>query len=148
MSVHYDRELDVLVYDRKLQDGPGNRMYGLEVCKSLHLDETFLKCAYGIRSKYFPEARGELVQTQSRYNGNKIRGMCEMCNKEMGQEVHHMQPQKEADEEGFIETSDSVFHKNHVANLMNICETCHDEHHRNETSMVRKKTTGGYKVMN
>ena len=148
MSVHYDRELDVLVYDRKLQDGPGNRMYGLEVCKSLHLDETFLKCAYGIRSKYFPEARGELVQTQSRYNGNKIRGMCEMCNKEMGQEVHHMQPQKEANEEGFIETSDSVFHKNHVANLMNICETCHDEHHRNETSMVRKKTTGGYKVMN
>lgn len=148
MSVHYDRELDVLVYDRKLQDGPGNRMYGLEVCKSLHLDDAFLTCAYGIRSKYFPESRGELAQTQSRYNGKKIRGVCELCNKEVGQEVHHMQPQKEADEEGFIETSQGVFHKNHVANLMNICETCHDEHHRNETSMVRKKTTGGYKVMN
>ena len=148
MSVHYDREMDVLVYDRKLQDGPGNRMYGLEVCKSLHLDEAFLTCAYGIRSKYFPETRGDLVQTQSRYNVKKIRGMCEMCNKEIGQEVHHMQPQKEADEEGFIETSDGVFHKNHVANLMNICETCHDIHHKNETSMVRKKTTGGYKVLN
>ena len=48
MAVHYDRELDALIYDRKLQDGPGNRMYGLEVCKSLHLDDDFLTQAYQI----------------------------------------------------------------------------------------------------
>ena len=42
MAVHYDRELAALVYDRKLMDGPGNRMYGLEVCKSLHLPDDFL----------------------------------------------------------------------------------------------------------
>ena len=147
MAVYYDREEDMLVYDRKLQDGPGNRMYGLEVCKSLHLDDAFLKKAYEIRSKYFPETRSELQQKKSKYNAKKIRGMCEICHNEMGQEVHHLQPQKDADEDGFIETDRGVFHKNHVANLMNICEGCHDEHHRNETSMRRKKTTKGYKVM-
>lgn len=31
MAVVYDKEKDVLVYDRKLRDGPGNNLYGLEV---------------------------------------------------------------------------------------------------------------------
>ena len=54
MAVRYDRESDTLIYDRKLMDGPGNRMYGLEVCKSLYLPEQFLQQAYDIRTKYFP----------------------------------------------------------------------------------------------
>jgi len=41
MAVHYDREHDCLVYDRVMRDGPGNNMYGLEVCKSLHLPTAF-----------------------------------------------------------------------------------------------------------
>ena len=66
MAVHYDRELDALVYDRKLMDGPGNRMYGLEVCKSLHLPDDFLEQAYQIRSKYFPDTKGELSHSISK----------------------------------------------------------------------------------
>ena len=146
MAVHYDREEDILVYDRKLQDGPGNRMYGLEVCKSLHLDDAFLNKAYEIRSKYFPDTQTGLQQKKSRYNAKKIRGMCEMCDNEIGQEVHHLQPQKDANEDGFIENEQGVFHKNHVANLMNVCESCHDEYHREELSVSRKKTTKGYKL--
>jgi DNA mismatch repair protein MutS len=61
MAVHYDRELDCLVYDRLLRDGPGNRMYGLEVCKSLYLPEDFLEEAYRIRTKYYPTARASLL---------------------------------------------------------------------------------------
>jgi DNA mismatch repair protein MutS len=147
MAVYYDREEDMLVYDRKLQDGPGNRMYGLEVCKSLHLDDEFLNKAYEIRSKYFPETHTDLNQKKSRYNAKKIRGMCEICQNEIGQEVHHLQPQKDADDNGFIENSGGVFHKNHVANLMNVCESCHDEYHREDKSISRKKTTKGYKLV-
>ena len=43
MAVAYNKAQDMLVYDRKLQDGPGESMYGLEVCKSLHLPTLFFR---------------------------------------------------------------------------------------------------------
>ena len=36
MSVVFDRERRTLVYDRKLREGPGENMYGLEVCKCIY----------------------------------------------------------------------------------------------------------------
>ena len=150
MAVHYDRELDALVYDRKLNDGPGNRMYGLEVCKSLHLSEDFLKRAYHIRTKYFPETKGELSHPTSRYNADKIRGVCELCEKDIGAETHHLYAQADADKDGFIEQSDgNVIHKNHPGNLMSVCEACHDQYHASgeDVVLLRKKTSKGYKII-
>jgi len=146
MEVRYDRELDSLVYDRKLKKGSGPRIYGLEVCKSLHLDEEFLEKAYEIRNKYYPETRGILSNKQSTYNAKKIRGICEMCKKNMGEEVHHLQHQEHANEDGFINS----FHKNHKANLLTVCEECHDTLHNaehNNKVMVKKKTSKGMKLI-
>lgn len=142
MSVIYDREKDCLVYDRKLKDGPGTKTYGLEVCKSLYLNEEFLEQAYSIRNKYFPETRGELSKTASVYNANKIRGICELCKTEIAEETHHIVEQQTADNDGFI----GHFHKNHKANLMSVCGNCHDKiHHDNSIEVKqRKKTTKGY----
>ena len=125
MAVHYDRETDALVYDRVLRDGPGDRMYGLEVCKSLHLPQDFLDLAYALRTKYFPTARGDLQLTSSVYNSQKLRGRCELCQVEMSTETHHKIPQRLADADGFVTTPRGVFHKNHVANLQSVCEGCH-----------------------
>lgn len=138
MSVIYDRALDALIYDRRLCDGPGNRMYGLEVCKSLHLDDGFLEKAYQIRQKYF--TKSELSFASSPYNKDKIRGICELCNEKLGEEIHHLDPQKNADVNGFIGT----FHKDHAANLMTVCSKCHDNIHSSKKTIVRKKTTKGY----
>jgi DNA mismatch repair protein MutS len=140
MAVLYDKELDALVYDRKLCDGPGTRMYGLEVCKSLHLEDEFLEKAYAIRAKYF--AKSELDHHAAKYNAKKIRGICELCKTEMGEEIHHLDPQKNADQDGFIGT----FHKNHPANLMTVCEKCHDKVHANMSNsvMIKKKSTKGF----
>ena len=146
MSVVYDRENDTLVYDRKLKDGPGNSMYGLEVCKSLNLPQDFLDNAYEIRMKYHPESRSLLSLKTSRYNSKKIMGLCEKCGKNMGTEVHHLQHQINADESGFITTADNIFHKNNLANLMTLCEKCHNEEHVKTTSKKgdkRVKTTKG-----
>jgi DNA mismatch repair protein MutS len=147
MAVHYDREIDALVYDRKLMDGAGNRLYGLEVCKSLYLESDFLERAYEIRNKYHSDVRGILSEQKTKYNARKIRGICEICNESMGEEVHHLMPQKDADQNGFI----GHFHKNHPANLANICEKCHDHIHKEERGnnpigQIRKKTTKGYKL--
>jgi DNA mismatch repair protein MutS len=169
LEVWFDREKQCLVYDRKLKSGAGTRNYGLEVCKSLFLSEHFLERAYNIRNKYYPENQGFLTHNESRYNSKKIRGVCEMCNTNIGEEIHHMYPQEMAESGGYISTEDSgVFHKNHPANLMSICEKCHlNMHHPTslgDSSVVselsdttssatttktkriirRKKTTKGY----
>jgi DNA mismatch repair protein MutS len=148
MSVIYDREKDCLIYDRKLKEGPGTRTYGLEVCKSLYLSEDFLERAYSIRNKYHPHTNGELSQIQSRYNSGKIRGVCEMCNENMGEEIHHLEHQKDADINGFI----GSLHKNHPANLLSVCEKCHNKFHdktdvQSKAPIQKKKTTKGYKLI-
>jgi DNA mismatch repair protein MutS len=143
MEVKYDKENDVLVYDRKLKDGPGNSLYGLEVCKSLNLPYDFLEAANNIRLKYNPDGRSVLSLKQSRYNSNKIVSNCEKCGKNIGTEVHHLQYQADADENGIIKTEDSIFHKNSLANLMTLCEMCHNETHKTNVKQKRVKTTKG-----
>jgi DNA mismatch repair protein MutS len=130
LSVVYDRASDSLIYDRLLKDGPGNRMYGLEVCKSLHLPTDFLETAYTIRNKYHSSGSGALSHPTSHYNAKKVRGMCEMCHTHLGEEIHHLQPQQDADRDGYI----GHVHKNHPANLMSICSKCHDNLHSKEKS--------------
>lgn len=142
MAVHYDREQDCLVYDRVMRDGPGDNMYGLEVCKSLHLPTAFLDQAFAIRNKYFPEKEGTLGMKVSKYNAQKIRGMCERCGTELSTETHHLAEQANADGDGFI--VGTAVHKNHAANLMALCEKCHLEIHRTVKKVVKKKTTKGY----
>ena len=139
LEVTYNKEKDILVYDRKLKDGPGFSMYGLEVCRSLHLPEDFLKYANEIRLKYRNSEQSILSTKPSKYNAKKIRNMCEMCNSEMGTEIHHLQHQKNADQLNFI----GHFHKNHVANLISICEKCHDVVHSNGEQHRKVMTSHG-----
>jgi DNA mismatch repair protein MutS len=129
MTVIYNREKDVLEYDRKLKEGPGDNMYGLEVCKSLHLPESFLQLAHSIRTKYHPQYTSPLALKSSHYNSTKIVGICQKCNVNMGTEVHHLHHQATANENNIIISKDNVFHKNHEANLMTLCEKCHHEFH-------------------
>jgi DNA mismatch repair protein MutS len=143
MSVVYDKESDALIYDRKLRNGPGDNMYGLEVCKSLSLPLDFLENANNIRMKYYPESASILDLKKSHYNAKHIKGLCEQCGKEVSSEVHHLQHQKEANEQGIIQSLGTPFHKNHSANLMNLCKKCHDEFHEKSVTHKKMKTTKG-----
>ena len=145
MSVIYDKEKDMLIYDRKLKDGPGTNMYGLEVCKSLNLPQDFLDTAHQIRMKYKPETNSLLDQKSSHFNAKHIKGMCEKCGIKIASEVHHLQYQQDADDRGIIKNTNEglTFHKNHPANLISICNTCHDEIHSAGTKLKKVKTTKG-----
>ena len=146
MEVIYNKEKDVLIYDRKLKDGPGNSMYGLEVCKSLSLPQDFLDAAYEIRMKYHPESKSILSLKTSQYNSKKIVNLCEKCGKNQGKEVHHLQYQKDANNDGIIYNCDGVFHKNNLANLITLCESCHNEIHKKDTKLKKVKTTKGIQL--
>lgn len=142
MSIQYDTENDKLIYNRKLTDGPGDSMYGLEVCKGLHLPSSFLTSAHEIRNKYNKKGQSILDYEKSKYNSKKLKGgLCEFCNKNISQEIHHLQYQQDANiSNGYINED---FNKNHIANLMNICSPCHDEIHKLQKKMTKKKTTNG-----
>ena len=139
MKVIYNAEQDCLIYERKIQDGPGNSNYGLEVCRSLQMPKHFLEKAYSIRAQLDPTSKSITTRKKSSYNSKKIKSVCEMCDAE-GVDIHHLQPQSDANKDGIIET----FHKNHVANLMNVCKTCHNKFTKNKTKLKRKKTTKGF----
>lgn len=125
LSVKFDRKLDKLIYNRKLQDSVGNGTYGIEVAMSLHLPSYFIEEAYRIRNNYYPHTAGDLTFKTSSYNSLKIKGRCEMCNA-TSQEVHHIKHQQFADKDGFF----GSVHKNHLQNLMNLCSKCHDTLHK------------------
>ena len=131
-----------IIYDRKLKDGSGSNIYGLEVCKSLHMPSDFLNKAHEIRRFIYPEEEEIMLINKSRYNNKKLKGNCELCgNKAV--DVHHMIPQKESNENKFID----FFHQNHKANLMNLCKECHNKETISERRLRKTKTSDGMKYM-
>ena len=155
MTVIFNKATNKLIYDRKLREGAGESMYGLEVCKSLDLPLDFLERAHQLRSKYlnhnlylYPNpnvnlnSKAILSNTVSHFNSQKVRNICEICNIKVGTEVHHLQHQKNA-VKGVIKKE---FNKNHVANLINICELCHDILHKSNKEHKIVKTSDGYEI--
>jgi DNA mismatch repair protein MutS len=144
LRVKYNYETKQLVYDRKLADGAGESIYGLEVCKSLHLPDDFLTRAYEIRSRFIMGNDHSILSLKtSAHNREKVRGICEICNKNIGTEIHHLQYQRDADKDGYIKH----FHKNHLANLASICESCHTHIHEDGLVFEKKKTLDGKTIL-
>ena len=137
MVVEYDEATGELIYNRKLQNGSGTRLYGLEVCKSLSMPKEFLHMANNFRCS---KNNTILSGKTSKYNAKKIKSLCELCGKKAS-DIHHMVPQKMANSGGFINN----FHKNHKANLMSICNKCHLKVTKDGTIHRKIKTNNGFK---
>ena len=125
LEVRYDANLNALVYDRKLKEGSGSSIYGLEVCRSLSLPEAFLERANQIRKDILHIDNKVLKNKSSKYNSQVYFDVCELCG-DPSQEIHHIKEQHKADKNGLIE---GVTRKNDVSNLMNVCSSCHDQIH-------------------
>ena len=130
LSVKYDSNSKLLLFDRLLKDGSGDSIYGLEVCRSLDLDNNFIKMANCIRQEIL--GTNILVRNKkSKYNKKLIIDKCNICNKNDATETHHIRFQKDADTNGFIDH----FHKNKKFNLIGLCEKCHDSIHNGDLNI-------------
>jgi hypothetical protein len=109
----------------------------------LNLPQDFLNTAHNIRMKYHPQSSSLLDQKTSHFNAKHIKGMCEKCGTELATEVHHLIFQQDSDDKGIIKQKGLTFHKNNDANLLSICEKCHDEIHKSGTKHKKVKTTKG-----
>ena len=121
LEVYFDGEK--LIYDRKLKNGSGSSMYGLEFAKSIYMDDEFLKIAENIRKKLtneYNEIELLIKKKRSRYNKNLFVATCAICGAPV-EDVHHIK-EKEKAVDGFVEHIPI----NHKYNLIPLCK----KHHR------------------
>ena len=52
LTVDYDKEKDILIFDRKLKEGSGDSVYGIIVAKYIIHDTKFMKLAQEIKMKF------------------------------------------------------------------------------------------------
>ena len=135
LKVHYDAVKDILIYDRNLEEGPGNTYYGLEVAKAMNIPYEYLELAQEIRKEILKEGT-----RTSPYNSKLLVKECEICGNRINSilEVHHITQQKEANKDGFLPDG---AHKDSMNNLIVLCEKCHDEHHAGKLKIGKMKQT-------
>jgi len=118
---------DEIVYLRKLVKGSGDAIYGLEIAKNILKNNNFIMKANEIRNNLLNISNNILNTETSNYNNDVFIHNCAICN-ENATETHHIKFQKEANEDGFIDT----IHKDNKSNLVNLCEKHHLDVHNNK----------------
>ena len=120
LKINYDKEKNLLIYDRKLEEGSGPSIYGLQVCEAMGLSNDF--CSYAKQMLNKLEDKQNIIDTKkSIYNSNILMDHCEICNSKDDLETHHIQDQQFADKNNMIDH----FHKNNKHNLVPLCKSCH-----------------------
>jgi DNA mismatch repair protein MutS len=119
------RDDNTIIYERKLKEGQGSNIYGIEVCKSLDMPVIFMNNAEKIRKELLGINEKLLETKKSNYNSLLFMDVCQICNKNKSEETHHINYQSFSDNKGYFEN----FHKNSKHNLVNICKECHDKEH-------------------
>ncbi len=129
LDVTNDEQNDCLVYHRKIKEGIGNSLYGLEAAKHIFKDRPdFIKKCLATRRQIL-EIPDKLFSGQpSNYNAKLIVHDCKICGKK-AVDTHHINFQCTANDEGTIEIYDLKFHKNKLANLVPLCKYCHIKVH-------------------
>jgi DNA mismatch repair protein MutS len=135
-----------IIFNRKLQDGPGSNLYGLEVCKNIISNVDFIDYAFNVRNSLTNNNNQILaIKKRSKYNTHKIMTNCEICKSESNLETHHIFFQSEANERGFLKKG---IHKNHLSNLCVLCKNCHDLVTYNKITIYGYIDTSNGKILN
>lgn len=123
-----------IVFERKLNPGPGGSIYGLEVCEFLGMDTKFIARAFQLRAMITPEKADKATVARpkpSRYNSKKMVQCCESCGysprlpTDSALDSHHVKHQSLADKNGMI----NGVHKDSLSNLRVLCKRCHRAEH-------------------
>jgi DNA mismatch repair protein MutS len=132
----------IMVYNRKLINGPGSALYGIEVAKAMKLDKQIIQDSLLIRNSLSDRQLLSNIKN-THFNSNMYRLDCSICG-EKAQEIHHINQQKFADKNGNI----THFHKNNKHNLVPLCEKCHlNVHHGHIIIKGYTKTFDGIKLL-
>ena len=127
LHVEYDPVSKKLIYDRSLRPGSGTSLYGLEVARAMDLPLDFIEQAQKNRRALL-NTRAQSGAPTSSWNSAIVRRSCEMCDSAIISEleVHHIEPRILANAAGLLPNGKPM---NAIANLIVLCDKCHDKHH-------------------
>ena len=122
-----------IVFGRKIFEGLGEKLYGIEVAEYIIDNEEFQRLATKTRRQLLDERHGvgggDGAPKSSTYNSATYVDECAICGTKVGQlDVHHIHSQKYADCNDTIE----YFNKNHGGNLVVLCVDHHNQVHKGE----------------
>jgi DNA mismatch repair protein MutS len=117
-----------LRYDRRLHDGPGSDLYGIEIARALGLPGELVASAFRFREAIEIIVHEDKAYQASRYNSGLIVDACRRCGSRIGLHTHHITPQEVFDGG----RAPPGAHKNGLYNLVVLCESCHQGIHRED----------------
>lgn len=145
LKVDIDKISNKITYNRQLVDGIGSTIYGLEIAQAMGIDECTMQLAYKIRNKLLNKDQSNLTLKKSRYNSDLYYDKCQMpfCNN-VASNTHHIKYQCDANKDtGII----GHLHKNHLSNLIPLCDECHHSIHQNKLKINGfKLTSNGWEI--
>ena len=122
-------EQNKITYSRKLRDGPGKSIYGLEVAKYVLDDSEFINNAFEIRHSIMNkeiDMNSDIIPKKSSiYNSELFIDKCSICDSTEKLDVHHILFQCSAD------NNNNIGHvsKNSKNNLVVLCKKHHQDVH-------------------
>ena len=138
LAVEYTDEK--IIYNRKIIDGTGDAIYGLEVAKFIIKDYDFIKKANKTRNHIVNKTNFTDIKT-SKYNSDFIVDACEICESKEDLDVHHIIEQKH------FKINKLNREKNSLCNLVTLCKKHHHEvHNKNLTIRGYVFTSNGIQL--
>ena len=152
LSIQYDAQNDVLIFDRQLKPGPGEKLYGLLVAKYIIRNPEFVKLAQHIKCQMLDEENRILTDKTSKYNSKVFMTECKICGKKPNPnnnvylDTHHINQQKDC-KFGFV-IDKAHLPKNNESNLIVLCRNCHVNVHQDKIKINGYvETTNGRKLL-
>ena len=121
LKTEYNTNINKYVFHRKLEEGGGDSLYGLEIARQILNCPDIINKAMQTRNMLLGNSSNIVIPKKSRYNKKLFMDECKHCKSRVELHTHHIIYQKD----------DPVF-KNKTNNLVNLCEKCHQLIHKDE----------------
>ena len=148
LSVNYDN--DKIIYGRKLKNGIGNNLYGLEIAKFIIEDNLFITDANDTRNNILNKSINLIEPKISNYNSKLYVDYCIICKnndiekkKDEVLHTHHINEQCNFDKNKLLHHKQ----KDHLDNLVVLCEKHHNEVHNGQLVISGYKHTNMGKIL-
>lgn len=136
LTISYDNINGKIIYGRKLMDGPGSDLYGIEIASYIIEDDQFIENAKKIRNDLLNKTSEILVDKKSNYNNKLYMDECSICGDNgtvYPLDTHHIKEQNTFD--------NNDIHKDKLSNLVVLCKKHHDEVHYGDLEIIGYKDT-------
>lgn len=144
--MHVDiKEDNTIVYSRKLTKGKNNDLYGILVAENIINNLSFIERAKKISNNLLEQKNTVLQTKKSRYNSDLFVDECIFCKQTNKLETHHINYRRDCDD--YLVKDKPHIAKNHLANLIVICDKCHDKIHAENKKIRKVETSKGISIM-